>query len=160
MEKAKVYFTDMRVRPEGQNLQQKLAALIKRAGIDSIDFQDRFAAIKIHFGEAGNLSFLRPNFARTVADEIKKRGGRPFLTDCNTLSAPGNTLSNISRPLISTDFLPTRPAVTSSSATASRGPTMFPCRYRTENCSRRRGSGAPSWTPISSFRSTTSRGMK
>lgn len=85
MEKAKVYFTDMRVRPEGQNLQQKLAALIKRAGIDSIDFQDRFAAIKIHFGEAGNLSFLRPNFARTVADEIKKRGGRPFLTDCNTL---------------------------------------------------------------------------
>ena len=86
MEKAKVYFTDMRVRPEGQNLQQKLAALIKRAGIDSIDFQDRFAAIKIHFGEAGNLSFLRPNFARTVADEIKKRGGRPFLTDCNTLS--------------------------------------------------------------------------
>ena len=40
MEKAKVYFTDMRVRPEGQNLQQKLAALIKRAGIDSIDFQD------------------------------------------------------------------------------------------------------------------------
>ncbi|AVM43868.1 hypothetical protein C5Q97_03770 [Victivallales bacterium CCUG 44730] len=85
MKKANVYFTNMRVRPEGRNLQQKLAFLIKRAGMDEIDFKDRFAAIKIHFGEAGNLSFLRPNFARTVADEIKARGGKPFLTDCNTL---------------------------------------------------------------------------
>lgn len=85
MKKANVYFTNMRVRPEGRNLQQKLAFLIRRAGMDEIDFKDRFAAIKIHFGEAGNLSFLRPNFARTVADEIKARGGKPFLTDCNTL---------------------------------------------------------------------------
>ncbi|MDR1476892.1 MAG: DUF362 domain-containing protein, partial [Rickettsiales bacterium] len=38
-----------------------------------------------HFGEYGNLAFLRPNFARAVADVIKERGGRPFLTDCNTL---------------------------------------------------------------------------
>ena len=85
MKKADVYFTDMRVKPGGRNLQQKLALLLKRAGMDTIDFKDRFAAIKIHFGEAGNLSFLRPNFARTVSDEIKKLGGRPFLTDCNTL---------------------------------------------------------------------------
>src|SRR5699024_5741492 len=33
----------------------------------------------------GNLSFLRPNFAKTVADVVRERGGRPFLTDCNTL---------------------------------------------------------------------------
>ena len=85
MKKADVYFTDMRVKPGGRNLQQKQALLLKRAGMDTIDFKDRFAAIKIHFGEAGNLSFLRPNFARTVSDEIKKLGGRPFLTDCNTL---------------------------------------------------------------------------
>ena len=161
MEKAKVYFTDMRVRPEGQNLQQKLAALIKRAGIDSIDFHDRFAAIKIHFGEAGNLSFLRPNFARTVADEIKKRGGRPFLTDCNTLyvGSRKHALEHIETAYLN-GFPPTRPAVTSSSVTASRGPTMLPCRCRTGNWCTKRRSGAPSWTPISSFRSTTSRGMK
>lgn len=52
MKKANVYFTNMRVRPEGRNLQQKLAFLIRRAGMDEIDFKDRFAAIKIHFGEA------------------------------------------------------------------------------------------------------------
>ena len=42
-------------------------------------------AIKIHFGEPGNLSYLRPNWAKAVADIVKEFGGRPFLTDCNTL---------------------------------------------------------------------------
>ena len=84
MEKAKVYFTDMRCRP-GVNLQQKLEKLMRKAGVEQIDFEDKFAAIKIHFGEPGNLSYLRPNFAKTVADVVKSLGGKPFLTDCNTL---------------------------------------------------------------------------
>jgi uncharacterized Fe-S center protein len=37
------------------------------AGIEKIDFQNKFVAIKMHFGEPGNLAFLRPNFAKTVA---------------------------------------------------------------------------------------------
>lgn len=81
---SKVYFTDMRALP-GTNLQKKLEKLMRRAGIETIDFQDKFAAIKIHFGEPGNLSYLRPNFAKTVADVVKSLGGKPFLTDCNTL---------------------------------------------------------------------------
>ena len=85
MEKAKVYFTSMRVKAFGDNLLAKLQRLMRKAGIERIDFKDRFAAIKIHFGEAGNLSFVRPNFARVVAEEVKKLGGHPFLTDCNTL---------------------------------------------------------------------------
>lgn len=58
---------------------------MRRAGFETIDFKDKYAAIKIHFGEPGNLSFLRPNFAKTVADMVKAQGGKPFLTDCNTL---------------------------------------------------------------------------
>ncbi len=84
MEPSKVYFTDMRAKP-GMNLQQKLRRLILKAGIGDIDFTDKYAAIKIHFGEPGNLAFLRPNFAKTVADTVKELGGHPFLTDCNTL---------------------------------------------------------------------------
>ena len=84
MEPSKVYFTDMRARP-GTSLQQKLEKLMRRAGFETIDFKDKYAAIKIHFGEPGNLSFLRPNFAKTVADMVKAQGGKPFLTDCNTL---------------------------------------------------------------------------
>lgn len=83
-EKSKVFFTDMRC-PVGLSLLDKLDRLIVRAGIDQIDFHNRYVAIKIHFGEPGNLSFLRPNFAKTVADRIKALGGKPFLTDCNTL---------------------------------------------------------------------------
>ena len=85
MAKSKVYFTDMRTKAFGKGLMGKLASLLKAAGMDQIDFNGKFTAIKIHFGEPGNLSFLRPNFARVVADEIKKLGGKPFLTDCNTL---------------------------------------------------------------------------
>ncbi len=96
MEKAKVYFTDMRTTPTC-NLQQKLEKLIRKAGIGDIDFDKKYAAIKIHFGEPGNLAFLRPNYARTVADVVKSLGGRPFLTDCNTLYVGGrkNALDHI-----------------------------------------------------------------
>ncbi len=69
----------------GVSLLDKLDRLICKAGIDKIDFHKKFAAIKIHFGEPGNLSYLRPNFAKTVASRIQKLGGMPFLTDCNTL---------------------------------------------------------------------------
>jgi uncharacterized Fe-S center protein len=71
--------------PVGKSLQSKLTRLMKAAGIASIDFNNKFVAIKMHFGEQGNLAFLRPNYARTVADMIKSLGGKPFLTDCNTL---------------------------------------------------------------------------
>ena len=64
MEKAKVYFTDMRTGYGGLSLPQKLAKLIKAAGIGNIDFNKKFAAIKIHFGEPGNVSYLRPNYAK------------------------------------------------------------------------------------------------
>ncbi|MDR3193324.1 MAG: DUF362 domain-containing protein [Treponema sp.] len=84
METAKVYFTDMRC-VVGESLLVKLDRLIDKAGIGKIDFKQKYVAIKIHFGEPGNLAFLRPNFAKVVADRIKALGGMPFLTDCNTL---------------------------------------------------------------------------
>ena len=96
MEKSKVYFTDFRAKP-GYNLLQKLQRLIKMAGIDNIDFTNKYVAIKIHFGEPGNLAYLRPNYAKAVADVVKELGGKPFLTDCNTLYVGGrkNALDHI-----------------------------------------------------------------
>ena len=81
---AKVYYTSLRTHGRESQL-DKLKRLIRRAGIEQIDFENKFVAIKIHFGELGNLSFLRPNYARAVADVVKELGGMPFLTDCNTL---------------------------------------------------------------------------
>lgn len=97
MEMSKVYYTNLRTRI-GDNLLQKLERLIKTAGIGDIDFEDKYTAIKMHFGEPGNLAFLRPNYAKTVADVIKELCGKPFLTDCNTLYVGGrkNALDHIS----------------------------------------------------------------
>ena len=81
---SKVYFTDFCVKGY-ETLPQKLARLIMTAGIDQIDFEGKFVAIKIHFGELGNLAYLRPNYAKVVVDIIKDLGGKPFLTDANTM---------------------------------------------------------------------------
>ena len=85
MHKSQVYFCDMRTAAGGMSLPQKLANLIKRANIAKIDMKNKFVAIKMHFGEPGNLAYLRPQFPKAVADVIKELGGRPFLTDCNTM---------------------------------------------------------------------------
>lgn len=88
MERSKVYFTTFRTTLQ-ENLQQKLMRLMLTAGMDQIDFENKYVAIKLHFGEPGNLAFLRPNYARTVVDLVKQLGGKPFLTDCNTLYVGG-----------------------------------------------------------------------
>lgn len=85
MEKAKVYFSDFRTIAFGDGLPTKLKKLIKKAGIDKIDMDGKFVAIKMHFGELGNISYLRPNYARAVVDVVRELGGKPFLTDCNTM---------------------------------------------------------------------------
>jgi uncharacterized protein len=84
MEKSKVYFTDFRCR-SGESATKKLQRLMVAAGFTKIDLENKFVAIKMHFGELGNLSYLRPNYAKAVVDVVKKQGGLPFLTDCNTL---------------------------------------------------------------------------
>ncbi len=81
---SKVYFTDF-CTGTSETLPQKLSRLILSAGIDQIDFKDKFVAIKIHFGELGNMAHLRSGYARVLVDIIKDLGGKPFLTDCNTL---------------------------------------------------------------------------
>lgn len=84
MEKARVYYTDFRAKL-GEGLPTKLKRLMKKAGISEIDMENKFVAIKMHFGEMGNISYLRPNYAKAVVDVVKELGGKPFLTDCNTL---------------------------------------------------------------------------
>ena len=82
----RVYYTNMHTELQ-DSLLDKFGRLIDAAGIESIDMDRRFVAIKTHFGELGNLAFLRPNYSKVVADKISQKGGVPFLTDCSTLYA-------------------------------------------------------------------------
>ena len=79
-----VYFTDMRTKP-GRNLLDKMELVIKKAGIEEIDFKDKFTAIKIHFGEPGNLSYIRANYAAKLVNFLLRKQAKPFLTDSGTL---------------------------------------------------------------------------
>jgi hypothetical protein len=82
--KSKVYFTDMRTKP-GNGMYDKFDRLLKHAGIEKLDLEGKMIALKIHFGEPGNLAYIRPNYAARVVKIVKELGGKPFLTDANTL---------------------------------------------------------------------------
>ena len=84
MSKSKVFFIDFHTSSR-QNILQKLEKLITKAGIHNIDFTKKLTAIKIHFGEPGNMSYLRPNYASVIVKIIEQKKGLPFLTDSNTL---------------------------------------------------------------------------
>ncbi|MDR3194683.1 MAG: 4Fe-4S ferredoxin, partial [Tannerella sp.] len=61
MEVSKVYFTNLRTTPSS-SLPTKMERLVRRAGIERIDFKNQFVAVKMHFGEPGNLAYIRPNY--------------------------------------------------------------------------------------------------
>ena len=88
MSASKVYYGDLRTSYD-ENLPGKLGRLMEKAGLGEVDLDKKYVAIKLHFGEPGNLAYLRPQWARAVADFVKARGGKPFLTDCNTLYVGG-----------------------------------------------------------------------
>ena len=90
MEKSTVYFTDLRTSP-GNSLPQKMKKLVRKAGIGQIDFKDKFTAIKIHFGEPGNVAYIRHNYAAALVDILKELGAKVFLTDSNTLYSGGRS---------------------------------------------------------------------
>lgn len=83
-----VFMADMRARP-GRSLTHKFVALLQKAGFNELGLEKKFVAIKMHFGEPGNLAFIRPNYAARLARMVSKAGGVPFLTDANTLYSGG-----------------------------------------------------------------------
>ena len=95
MERPNVYFTDFHTEPFGDGLPAKLKKLLKKAGIGTIDMEQKFVAIKMHFGELGNVSFLRPNYARAVVEVVKELGGLPSQTATRCTRAAGRTLWSI-----------------------------------------------------------------
>jgi len=62
-----------------------LEPLLERAGLAGVVAREDLVAVKVHFGEPGNTTFLRPPYVRAVVDAITALKGRPFLTDTNTL---------------------------------------------------------------------------
>lgn len=82
---SKVFFTDFRALNQNQNKISKIRKIFESANIGSAISKNDLTAVKLHFGEMGNDGYLNPVFVRQVVDKIKEAGGKPFLTDTNTL---------------------------------------------------------------------------
>ncbi len=92
--KSKVYF----IPADGREPADALAGKAKRVYL-ATGFNDRiaegdFAALKIHFGEAGNTGFIKPEWLAGLIWEIRTRTKHAFLTDSNTLYV-GNRSNSI-----------------------------------------------------------------
>ncbi len=81
---SKVFFTKI-TGDYKANLFQRIVNMCNSAGLRQKVKEKDLVAIKLHFGELGNAAFIRPIFFREIVNEIKKLGGKPFLTDANTL---------------------------------------------------------------------------
>ena len=79
-----VYFVPMRTERK-RSLIDRVGLALKRAGLDEVVEPGDKVAIKVHFGEKGNTGFVSPIYAREVVRLVKELGGKPFLTDANTL---------------------------------------------------------------------------
>ncbi|MFZ5448977.1 MAG: DUF362 domain-containing protein [Thermodesulfobacteriota bacterium] len=84
---SQVFFMDLRASAKEPNF-KKFGRLLDTLDIKSIIQRKKkrpLVALKLHFGERGNTSFIRPIYVRQVVDKVWELGGRPFLTDANTV---------------------------------------------------------------------------
>jgi uncharacterized Fe-S center protein len=81
----KVYFADLRSRNSSENKGNKIINLFDAAGFKDLFTEDDMVAVKLHFGERGNDSYVSPVMIRYIVDKIKEYGSKPFVTDTNTL---------------------------------------------------------------------------
>ena len=83
---AEAYVTELEkwYQPE-QSLVYRLEKLIDESGIlDEISSGD-IVAVKTHFGDFGTTKTLRSVFLRKIAEKVKERGGKPFVTETTGL---------------------------------------------------------------------------
>lgn len=81
---AKVYISNLR-SSMGHGLMDKMERLTGKLGLKKLLAPGDLVAVKLHFGEPGNLAYIRPPYVRRLVELVKESGGRPFLTDANTL---------------------------------------------------------------------------
>lgn len=62
-----------------------LPELVLKSGFKEVIRKDNFTAIKMHFGEQGNIGYIRPHWVKPVVDLVKARQAVPFLTDASTI---------------------------------------------------------------------------
>jgi uncharacterized Fe-S center protein len=84
---SQVFSMDLRASVKEPNF-KKFGRLLEALQVKDIIRRKKkrpLIGVKLHFGEKGNTSFIRPLYVRQVVDHVWAAGGRPFLTDANTV---------------------------------------------------------------------------
>jgi uncharacterized protein len=97
LEETIVYYAPLTDGDDAKKVRQAIRSLYEAAGVDRFIQPKDTVAIKTHFGEKGNVTFLKPETIRTLVDAVKKSGGRPYLTETSVLykSRRSNALDHI-----------------------------------------------------------------
>ncbi len=91
--KSEVYFAGIRARSDKENKITKIGRLFEAANLADAAGKGDITAIKLHFGQRGNDSYVSPVLVRPIVDKVRALGAKPFLTDTNTLYGGGRANS-------------------------------------------------------------------
>ena len=83
--RSRVFFIPGNRQESSKTLSEKMEKLYLALGLDEKIEKDAFVALKIHFGEKGNTGYIRPDWLENIIRRIRKRTGRAYFTDTNTL---------------------------------------------------------------------------
>jgi uncharacterized protein len=83
--KSKVYLIRVSEQETRENICAKLNKLIDSSKVLDFLKPGQSTAMKLHFGEAGNTGYVRPEYCGVISEAVIKRKATPFLSDTNTL---------------------------------------------------------------------------
>ena len=99
---------------------KNIVSLFRNAGLGDCFGKNDLVAVKMHFGEKGNETYISHRFVQPVVAEIKRREAKPFLTDTCVLYKSqrdnavdhlllahehGFTVENVGAPVVIADGL-------------------------------------------------------
>jgi uncharacterized Fe-S center protein len=96
--KSQVFFIPAAREDGNKALAEKAEKIFLKIGLRRYIEKKSFVAMKIHFGEKGNVGFIKPQWLVKIINQIKSITSRVFLTDSNTLyvGKRSNSLDHLS----------------------------------------------------------------
>jgi uncharacterized Fe-S center protein len=80
-----VYFAPIQLKDDTKKIEKAVLTLFQKTGFPERLSKNDLVAIKIHFGEEGNIGHINPRYAAVISKELLRCGAKPFFTDTNTL---------------------------------------------------------------------------
>jgi len=82
---SKVYFIKASVKNGEKVISRKARKLFKAGGFAERFKENDFTAVKVHVGEDGNNTYIKPSYIKGLVNELLALKTKPFITDTTTL---------------------------------------------------------------------------